>query len=296
MNRIYLGVDIGGTVIKYGMVSSEGRILKSWKKEKNIKDLPNIVKNITNEYKIEGIGVGIAGLVNREGEIQDSPNIKELKGRSIKDFLPQTNIPITTGNDATVFTTGEWMFGIGKGFKNVVGLTLGAGIGGGIVAENSVIEGADNYAGEVGHTIINPEGPQCRCGRKGCLESFIGGYYLTERAKLLYKKRGKEYKNLTPEILYKKAKNNDQIAIRIFDEFSFYLSIGLSNIISIFDPDIIVLGGGLTYGSEIFFNRTMDYLKKITFGKRKTKVKITPVRDLAGLRGAVAYFLYKSKR
>ena len=239
------------------------------------------------------MGIGIAGLIDKEGNIKASPNIPVIVGKNIKDLIPEIKVPWTYGNDATLFTAGEWLFGEAKGKSNVVGITLGTGVGGGIVVDNFLVEGKNGYAGEIGHTIIDPEGPQCRCGKRGCLESFIGGDYMTERARLMYEKEGRTFEKLNPEILHKLAKKGDRIARKIFEEFSFYLALGIANMVEVFDPDTVVLGGGLTYASDVFFENTIKFLKEITSGRTSFEVKISKSKDMAGIIGAMAYFLYK---
>ena len=242
-----LGIDVGSMNMKSGLVAN-GKITEfrnmPVKPDKVIAQLLELIKS----YELPAdsiIGVGFPGFVN-EGKVHSPPNLPAIHDLDLQEELrKETHLPVYLFNDADSYILGESLYGAGKDSRIVVGLTLGTGIGGGFIVDGKVYTGSRGFASEYGHMTIDPEGPICHCGKKGCLEAFIGSYGVTGRYKIL------SNKNLTVKEIFDKAKEGEEIASKVVNEFGFYLSIGIKNLVEALDPDIFVLGGGVTKAGNI---------------------------------------------
>uniref|UniRef100_A0A7V3ZUV0 ROK family protein n=1 Tax=candidate division WOR-3 bacterium TaxID=2052148 RepID=A0A7V3ZUV0_UNCW3 len=281
-----LGIDIGGTNIKMGIVKGN-KIIKK-KILKTEKDLPNkefgkylinAIRDFIKGYKIEKIGIGIAGYVDyQQGVLKFSPNLPQLKNFFLKNFINE-NLKIKTFvlNDADAAAIGEYFYH--RKYRNLITLTLGTGVGSGIIINNKLI-----YNSEFGHTILIPNGFLCSCGKRGCVESYLGSSGILRFAENLYKRK---IKGLTPKIIFKKAKAGDKIALAIIKKYGFYLGIALSNLANIFNPEIIILNGGLSNMGNLLLKFTKPVLKENTF--YQPKVHISNLKTNAGIIGALNF-------
>jgi len=281
-----LGLDIGGTNIKMGIVKGN-KIIKK-KIFKTEKDLPNkefgdylitSIKDFIKGYKIEKIGIGIAGYVLYEkGILKFSPNLPKLKNFCLKKIIEDYfKIKTLVLNDADAAAIGEYFYH--RKHKNLITLTLGTGVGSGIIINNKLI-----YNSEFGHTILIPDGFLCSCGKKGCVESYLGTSGILRIAENLYKKK---IKRLTPKMIFEKAKAGDKIALKIIQKYGFYLGIALGNLANIFNPEIIILNGGLSNMGNLLLKFTKPVLKGNTF--YQPKVRISNLKTNAGIIGAVNF-------
>lgn len=270
-----MGIVRGNKIIKKKIFKTE-------------KDLPNkefgdyliaLIKDFINGYKIEKIGIGIAGYVDyQKGVLKFSPNLPKLKNFSLKNFINE-NLKIKTFllNDADATAIGEYFYH--RKYKNLVTLTLGTGVGSGIIMANKLI-----YNSEFGHTILIPQGVLCACGKRGCVESYLGTFGILRMAENLYKRK---IKGLTPKIIFEKAKAKDRISLKIIKKYGFYLGIALSNLANIFNPEIIILNGGLSNMGNLLLKFTKPVLKENTF--YQPKIKISSLKTNAGIIGAVNF-------
>ncbi len=299
-----IGIDIGGTEIKAGIVNEKGKILKEilietetkCKKKKMLESIEKIIRKLDSK-EIKGIGIGFAGDVDeKKGQINQSPNIpcmnnvflvKELKKKFKKKIFLQ--------NDATLMALAEALKGNAKKYNIVVGLTAGTGIGSGIIINKKIYSGNNNIT-EIGHTTINFNGPKCSCGNFGCLEQFVGIkplMRLTERRMELFPSKLKKMWPLTPKKVDQAAKKGDKVALTVLKETGIYLGIGLANIVNFFNPEAIVLGGGLS-NSNILIREAVKEMKKRVFRKaRNTKILKAGFGNKAGIVGA-AFLVFKS--
>ena len=255
-----IAFDIGGTKILAAALTSLGDIIYKEKfpteSEKGyeyvINKLIKITEDIISENnlskrEIAGIGIGIAGTIDFfEGKILFSPNLQDWKNIELKKILEEKlEIPVFIENDANAFAFGEWWKGSGAMVPNMLGITLGTGIGGGIIVNSQLLHGFSGAAGEIGHTIIMPNGPECKCGKKGCFETLASGTALNNQIREYFLDHNMENseKITSHEIfqLYKKEPWNE-----ILDNYFEYLAIGTSNIINTVDPQIVVFGGGVS--------------------------------------------------
>lgn len=269
-----IGIDLGGTNIEAGIVS-DGKLLSSVKisteaekgKAKVLENIFSAVESVKKEADISGIGVGIPGLV-KNGKIYDIPNISCLKNTNIKKELEKRfKVKTDVLNDAKCFILGEHKFDAAKGKKNVIGLTLGTGVGGGIIINDELYLGTGS-AGELGHMIIVERGDLCSCGKKGCLEAYIGKDAIMNR----YEKLTGNKKDVD-EI----SKEHSKAAKRTLAETGRYLGIGLANIVNIFAPEMIVLGGGISNSKQIISSAIKE-MRKTAFRLPASKVKIVKSR------------------
>ncbi len=293
-----IGIDIGGTKIAIGLVDSKGNVLKKIKfdtvRNKSFQDaVDKIIIGLKKLgiKKVGRIGIGIAGQIDSEnGIIVHSPNISSWKNVPVistlenklnREFKKKINFKIKIANDANCFVLGEAKYGAGKDLKNVIGLTLGTGLGGGLIMNGKIYKG-QGYATELGHFIIEEEGRRCSCGMKGCLESYVSGRAIEDE----YFKRSKK-KLSALEIEQEAIKEGRKSkAHNVYKEAGKYLGIGIANLINILDPDIVIIGGGLGRSDLLFKEAKKEASKNIFFKKRKVNIKKAKLGYDAGIVGA----------
>lgn len=296
-----LAFDIGGTNIKYGLVE-RGKIVdrgsfpthaeegKDFVIAKLL-DLINVKKNV-----IDGVGLAVAGLVDHEkGVVYEPPNLPGWNEVPIKEMIEsKTGKPTFVLNDANAFVLGEWQFGVGKDEANVIGITLGTGVGGGIIANRKLLLGRVHFAAEIGHMVIDPSGPVCNCGQRGCWESYLGSAYFSKRAKVFLQRYGITLEEYSPKELREIAAQGCEPAKLLWEEFGYYLAIGLVNLTHIFDPDIFVIGGGVSNAFELFIGNTEKILEERVMGysRRELKIRKSLLGDDSALLGAY-YFAHE---
>ncbi|MFO8052468.1 MAG: ROK family protein [Candidatus Omnitrophota bacterium] len=263
----YLGIDWGGTYIKAGIIDSKGKILakkiySSTKLKENKFFISEIVSLLDDfkKYKVKAIGIGAPGLVNIEkGSIYYLPNIAGWKNFPLKKSLEKkVKIPVSVDNDANVFALAEARLGAGKGLSRAIFLTLGTGLGSSVIFDKQILR-RKSSALELGHFPISLKKNRCGCGNYGCIETFVGNSYLVKRYnKLAAKKRKvKEVKDI-----YQRGLKGEKNALCIWKEFSFYLGRFLAGIVNIFNPQAIILGGGVSGAYKLFRPYLLSVIKE----------------------------------
>ncbi len=311
---IAIGVDIGGTNTKMVAISSGGRLIKEHKFKtfsfgRSFPDFAEGLGRILNEWKKNMnrrdlvAGIGVAGDVNAEkGILRFSPNLAGWRNVRISSAIKKrVSLKCWVRNDANMAAWGAYVLEVGGKYDTGIVLTMGTGIGGGIICKGEIYEGATSTAGEFGHMKIYPGGRKCNCGEKGCLEAYIGSYAIIKRANEKIKdpiafaaKFGK--KRLTTSCLAAAAERGEPTALALWKETGKYLGIGLANIVYALNPEFIVIAGGVSRSWKFF----MPYLKKVFAGQkivtpfRKVEVIISKKADL-GVYGAALYALHKAK-
>lgn len=284
-------VDLGGTNCRIGIFDIEGNLIKSWKtSSKNFYQPENIISafstelNRFDEYKnIKSIGIGAPGLIDNNGVIKTSPNYPLWKDLGLKSSLySEFGVPVYIENDANLYTLGEGYKGAAIEHENYVAITIGTGIGGGIVINNRIYRGTNGMAGEIGHMTLHPTGPLCGCGKKGCLEAYSSG---TAIKKQMFQFTNIEFE---PAEIYELAKKGDKQAIKVFEKAGYHLGIGIANIVNILDVSLIVLGGGVSEALDIMITSIKKGFKEHTFDIHfeTVDIKKAVLADLAGLYGA----------
>lgn len=276
MSENLVGIDIGGTKILIILIKNNGEILKriefpmiNKKYTVVLSKISSVLKSIGN---FKSIGIGIAGDIDSEnGIMRYSPNLPCWKNVKLKKYF-ESNLRVKTAvdNDANCAAYGSYILDGKRKYKNLITLSLGTGIGGGIIINGNLYRGATGSAGELGHITINPAGPKCSCGNYGCIEAYIGK---TGRLRIA-KQMGFNKKYLDIKLLGKLSKKGNKKATAVFKRISFYLSIGINNIINVFNPDMITFTGGFSNAWNLLRINLTKELKKRTFKTPLKHVKI----------------------
>ena len=314
LDKKVIGIDLGGTTAKIGILSQSGDILSKWElstdiSEEGTKIVPNIIQSIKAYLDSEklssedflGIGMGTPGTVNRKnGTVIGAFNLNWKTLQPIREqFESSTGIPFFLDNDANVAALGEQWKGAGNNETNVSFITLGTGVGGGLVSDGTLIHGAVDAAGEVGHITVEPGGYECTCGKKGCLEQYASATGIVRLARDLVKEYSEEsdLKTLVlnndlldSKAIFDAAKAGDTYANFVVDRFAYYLGLAMGNIANILNPSTIVLGGGVSKAGEFLVEKVSKVVEEFTFPtiRSVTKIKIAELENDAGMIGAAS--------
>jgi len=317
-----IGVDLGGTNIVSLLMSRDSKILArdtrrslvKEGKERTISQIVTSVREILREGErlkvfsksILGVGIGSPGPLNtKEGVIHFAPNFPGWIEVPLMQILrDELNLPIFLENDANAAALGEWWLGAGKGVDNLVLLTLGTGIGGGIIIEGEVLHGAWDTAAEIGHMIIHEGGLTCGCGKQGCLEAYASATGVVKRTLAAIEKGEKtllinlvenRLEDITCELIFKTAEKGDSLAKWIVEETARYLGIGIASIVNIINPEMVILSGGMIAAGDTLFKPVRKYAQENALAAAIKEVKIVPAAlgGNAGAIGAAATVLKK---
>jgi glucokinase len=320
--RMAIGIDIGGTNMKFVLADETGKVLSSHKsptpsvsEKKTDKIVKGMIKNlkefinkdstksaVSDISDITGIGIGVAGLIDRAGgKVMQSPNISALNGVPLKEiFEKEFSLPVALENDANIYAYGEKWVGTGKDFSNFIVLTLGTGLGGGMIYNDNLYEGPV----EIGHMAIVPSGRYCTCGSYGCLESYASGRAIVDRAisslekgteSLLSKCCQGNYYKITPEVIFKTALEGDSLSREVFREAGHFLGIGVANLINLMGLEAVIIGGGLIGGWDLFIDELTKEATRRAFKPLSAEVKIlkSNLTKDAGSIGAAGFLFSK---
>ncbi len=304
---LVIGTDIGGTNLRVAVVNSRGKVLKKTKRpvgEDVVHDLAQEIESLMQKHKIEALGLGVAGVVDRQkGIVLRSPNLPQVNGvELVKALKDRFSLPVYIENDANAHALGEAWLGAGRKFKSFVLLTLGTGIGGGVVYEGQLLQ----IAAELGHITVESEGPQCACGNAGCLETFASATavvsYVIEaieqgQESLLKQAHRGNFYRITAEEVYRAALDGDGLARAAIKRAGRYLGIGVASLVNIFSPEAVVIGGGLAGAWELMVPEVIRELERRAFPELVTRVKIrrAELLDDAGLLGAARLALVEDR-
>jgi glucokinase len=305
---VVIGVDVGGTAVKAGGIARDGTIVERLERRTDpsagTKSLLAVVEELlgrleSNGHRTAGIGVGAAGFVDfATGAVTFSPNVVYEDPQIATAVRVRFGLPVFVDNDANVAVWGERTYGCCPGADDVVLLTLGTGIGSGIVANGRLVRGSTGAGAELGHVVIDPAGPPCRCGLRGCLEQFASG---TAIARLAHVALGKDPDSsipafagadgeITAAAVAKAAREYDQTARDVLRKAGTSLGIGLSNVVNVFDPQVIVLGGSVVNAGEPYLGPARDQLNRMLHAQRRRPLRldVTALPGLGGIVGAAA--------
>ena len=314
MKKYVIGVDLGGTKISTAVSTLDGEILKqtvvATKAEEGEEPvLSRIIGTISevlvgadiSKDEVEAIGIGSPGPLDaKKGVIITTPNLPFKNYNVVQPIKDKFGIPVYLDNDANVAAIGEYMFGAGKGTKNIVYFTVSTGVGGGAVLNGQAYRGNTSNALEIGHMTVDAHGPRCNCGNIGCLEAISSGTAIgkkgREAAATKVETSLKNYDNITSYEVFKEAKNGDAVAKEIVDNAMNYLGIGVANAITIFDPEMVIIGGGVSKVGDILFDTVRKVVNKRCFKSLADACKIVPagLGTDAGVVGAVALAILES--
>lgn len=310
MAKYGYGVDIGGTTAKIGRFTVEGELLEKWEVRTDTSDggthvLANIAASVEENIAangiaredIVGIGMGVPGPVNEEG-VATCVNLGWSNYPAVQTLHEMTGFTVKCANDANAASLGEMWQGSGKGHKNIVMVTLGTGVGGGIIIDGKIHNGVHGAAGELGHINVNPEETRaCGCGNHGCLEQYAsanGNVYVAETylAEVDTPSPLRTAERINSKLCWDLAIEGDPVAVEIAHRFSNYLGIGLSAIANVVDPEMIVLGGGVSRTGEPLRAMVEQYFRKYAFRACKdTPITIATLGNDAGMYGCVKMLL-----
>ena len=297
IKRYAIGIDLGGTNLRVALVSEEGEIVRKLKMPSSEQVFDSVLKAIeeVKQAEVVGIGLGSAGIVDRRrGRVFAAPNLQSIEGSDlVRDIRNRFGIPVVIENDANVAALGEKTAGAGRGFDHFVLLTLGTGIGGGIIHRGKLLK----VSAEFGHMSINADAEKCPCGNNGCLENYASARTMIAKAVSMIEKgtesllkeccKGSIYK-ITPEDIYRAALDGDTLAREILRDAGRFLGVGLANIINIMSPEAIILAGGLIGAWNIYVQEAIKEASRRAFRELFDGVKIIPssLGDDAGIVGA----------
>ena len=315
-----VGVDLGGTNIVAGALTDDGSDVLALRSEPTRADqgadsvIERIVRMIdtvigetlaetgAKRSNVVGVGVGAPGPLDRErGLVVTTPNLG-WTNFPLRDVIAErTGIETRIDNDANCATLGEWWLGAARGARNVVGMTIGTGIGGGLILDGKLYHGSSDVAGEIGHATIDVTGRLCKCGNYGCLEAYASGPSIAARAReaiagdsesLLYRMVKGNLERITAATVYEAAKLGDEVAVDVVRETARFLGAGIANLLNIFNPDVVVIAGGVTQAGDTLFEPLRKEVRKRAFRPAVEACRIVPgtLPGSAGVVGAVASF------
>jgi len=305
-----VGVDVGATKIAAAVVSPEGEILNRVRyptpssHSTLLETLAQAVSEVSEGFEVAGVGLGVPGLIlAQESKVISSPNLRAIEGILLKDELePKVGLPVTVENDNNAAAWGEFRFGAGSEAEHLLYVGLGTGIGGGIVIHGQLLRGARGAGGELGHVTVQATGPRCACGNRGCLEAFASGTAIGRRAREVATERpdsalgqlaealGAE-RELLGEDVTDLAREGDEGALSVLEEAGRWLGIGLAGFVNIFNPEVVVVGGGVMEADELLLKAAR---REVHLRARSPKRDLVEVKEAAlgpdsGVLGAAAF-------
>lgn len=311
MEKYCFGVDLGGTTVKMGLFDIEGNMLESYeiptdKSDNGANILSDIANSINSKFEergiskeeVCGVGIGVPGPVLDDGTVNKCANLGWGVFNVANELSKLVGVKVVAGNDANVAALGEYWKGSASGCESMVMITLGTGVGGGIILNGKPVNGINGAGGEIGHMpVVYDETESCGCGKKGCLEQVASATGIVRTAKKLIDKSDKTSKlcaieNFSAKDVFDMAKDGDALAIEAVDVLAFYLGTALSNIATVVDPQMFVVGGGVSKAGEYLIDKiTESYKSKAFHASKGTSVKLASLGNDAGMYGAARLVL-----
>ncbi len=305
------GVDIGGTTVKIGLFRTDGELIDKWEIKTRTENegeaiLPDVAKALKNKMsekgivpsQVSGIGIGIPAPVDEKGIVQNTANLGWGYKEVSREMEELTGMKVAAGNDANVAALGEMWLGAGKGHKNLIMVTLGTGVGGGVIVNGQPLTGSHGAGGEIGHLCVNyNETEQCGCGKRGCLEQYASATGIARLAKKRLAKDGTEsvlrgVEKVDAKAVFDALKEGDKLSEEIVEEFGAYLGHAMANLAVVTDPSVIVIGGGVSKAGDILLGYIEKYFKEMVFfANEETKFVLAELGNDAGICGAAKLIL-----
>lgn len=310
--HLILALDLGGTNYRLALANDKGELLKRYSAavkpddpEQTIEWIKQAISEMLSgidRATVRGMGIAIAGLVTQDtGVLLMSPNLLRWYNTPIRAiFEKELKLPVCVGNDATLAALGEYKFGAGKGCHDLIYITVSTGIGGGVIVGGKLLLGTRGFAAEVGHMTIDLNGPRCNCGNIGCLETLASG---TAIARMAVERLSKgensaiaelvagDLSKVNAEVVEKAAKNGDALAKDIMDTAGTNLGVGVVNLIHIFNPELIIIGGGVSKSGDLIFEPVRRMVAKRVMRDISVRITAPVLGENPGLLGAVALVL-----
>ncbi len=303
MNAI--GVDVGGTKIAAGVVSPEGDILNEVRypsagpQERLLSTIARAVDEVKNGFEVGGTCLAVPGTVSTtENKVINAPNLHAIEGVPLKDELEErTELSTTVENDANAAAWGEFRFGAGSEATHLIFITLGTGVGGGVVSHGLLLRGAQGAGGEMGHITIQATGPRCGCGNHGCLEALASGTAIARRAREVANEKPDSAlgrlaveRTVLGEDVAELAREGDEAARSVLEETGRWLGIGLAGFVNVFNPEVIAIGGGAARAGDLILDATRHEvrLRAMSPGRDLVEIKEATLGAQSGILGAAA--------
>jgi glucokinase len=300
-----IGVDVGGTKIAAAVVTPEGEVLNevrypsSGPKERLLSSMARSVNEVRDGFEVGGVCLAVPGTVSTvENKIIDAPNLHAIEGIPLKDELEErTGLTTTVENDANAAAWGEFRFGAGSEVSHLIFITLGTGVGGGVISHGVLLRGAQGAGGEMGHITIQATGPRCGCGNHGCLEALASGTAIARRAREVASEEPDSAlgqlaveRAVLGEDVAGLARQGDEAAISVLRETGVWLGIGLAGFVNIFNPEVIAVGGGAARAGDLILDaaRHEVRLRAMSPGRDLVEIKEATLGADSGVLGAAA--------
>jgi glucokinase len=303
--RVRVGIDVGGTKALGVALDDAGRVIQEVRRPtpRGASSLDPLVETLVAlavELGVDGrLGIGVPGLVTRDGVLRAAPNLDGVANFAVAERVGERlGHAVLLDNDATCATVAEWQLGAGKGATDLILVTLGTGIGGGFVADGVLHRGRNGFAGEFGHMVVHPNGPPCPCGRRGCWERYASGSGLAmlareaatgRRLRAVVEHAGGDPQAVRGEHVQIAAREGDEEARAVIDDFGYWVALGLSNLTNAFDPEVIVLGGGLAAASDLYLEPITRWFEELLYQphlRPSPRIEFARWGPLAGAVGA----------
>ncbi len=313
MERLCFGIDIGGTSVKLGLFSDQGSLLDKWeiptrKEDSGSHILEDVAESINKKMaadkldreRIIGIGIGVPGPVTEDGTVINCVNLGWGVFNVAEETKRLTGFETKVGNDANVAALGEMWQGGGRGYKNLIMVTLGTGVGGGVILNGEILTGSNGAAGEIGHITVNfKEEDKCNCGRNGCLEQFASATGIVKEAKRLLEKseepsKLRDVQHLSAKVIFDYAKEGDALSVESVDQLCRYLAIAMSHIAHVVDPQAFVIGGGVSKAGTMLTDLIKKYYESnVLFALQNKDFKLAELGNDAGIYGSAKLIIGK---
>ncbi len=311
MKKYGFGVDVGGTTVKMGFFETDGRLIDKWEIRTNTQEhgreiLPDIAHAIDNKLaqegisksEVEGVGIGVPGPVRSDGVVNSCVNLGWGVFNVAEELGSLTGLKVKVGNDANVAALGEMWKGGAMGCSDVIMVTLGTGVGGGIIVDGHIVAGFNGAGGEIGHiTVNNDEIEPCNCGQYGCLEQYTSATGIVRMAKRKLAKSNDEtslrkFSDLTAKDIFDEAKAGDTVALQLVDDLGEILGSALSNVACVVNPEVIVIGGGVSKAGQILIDTIQKHFVETSFHAcRETRFELASLGNDAGMYGCMRLVL-----
>lgn len=313
MKKYTIGVDIGGTNIAIGFIDESNQLVlkdsvetpKNGSAKEIISCIVSLISKMSKEMGVtkenyDYIGIGVPGTVNKESKRIEFANNLAFHDEDLMEMLKKhyKEIPIAMNNDANAAAYGEFIAGVGKDVNSLIMVTLGTGIGGGIIIDRRLYEGSNFAAGELGHFVINCEGIACNCGRKGCFEAYASATALIEQTKnamkmdkesILWEMCDYNLEKVEGKTLFDSVRLFDKAAEKVLNKYIYYLSVGIIDIINIFQPDMVCIGGGISKAGDLILDGLLERVQKEDYArtsKKQARIVFAQLENDAGIIGA----------
>ena len=317
IDKYAVGVDLGGTNIKIGIVSAKGKLVKSISIKTEAEGGPkHVISNIIggiesilakNKYKIQGVGIGCPGVVSiKKGIVENAPNLPGWKNVKLGPIIKEKiKYKVHLENDANAAAIGELIFGAGKKFDSFIMVTLGTGVGGGIVFNKKIFRGEFGAAGELGHISIDLNGPKCNCGSTGCIEAYAGNSYLKEQIKselknysnsIVWEIIDNDLGKVSPRVIQIASEKKDEYARFVIERMGKQLGSALASLSNLLDISTFIIGGGVAgFGKPLFDSVRLTVANRV-LAPLRSRVLVIPAKlqNEAGIKGASSLVFYNN--